>query len=86
LRATPEEHMKRVLDQGDLRPMADGPQAMDDLKAILESRTPLYAKANAVVSTSGKTESEVLGALLARIPVNSASHASAQVARAGTSR
>ena len=47
LSATPDEHMGRVLAQGDLRPMADGPQAMDDLKAILESRTPLYAKANA---------------------------------------
>ena len=39
LSATPDEHMGRVLAQGDLRPMADGPQAMDDLKAILESRT-----------------------------------------------
>jgi len=69
LRATPEEHMNRVLDQGDLRPMADGPQAMDDLKAILESRTPLYAKANAIVSTSGKSEGEALTGLLARIPI-----------------
>jgi len=68
LRATPQEHMNRVLDQGDLRPMADGPQAMDDLKAILESRTALYAKANAIVSTSGKSETEALSALLARIP------------------
>src|ERR1700674_398522 len=40
LSATPDEHMSRVLAQGDLRPMADGPQAMDDLKAILESRSP----------------------------------------------
>jgi XRE family aerobic/anaerobic benzoate catabolism transcriptional regulator len=71
LRATPEEHMSRVLRQGDLRPMADGPQAMDDLKAILESRTPLYAKANVTVSTSGKTEKQVLSALLARIPSGS---------------
>ena len=51
LSATPDEHMGRVLAQGDLRPMADGPQAMDDLKAILESRTPLYAKADAEVIT-----------------------------------
>src|SRR6185295_6257046 len=47
LSATPDEHMSRVLAQGDLRPMADGPQAIDDLKAVLESRTPLYAKADA---------------------------------------
>jgi len=42
LSARPEEHMGRVLAQGDLRPMAEGPQAMDDLKAILESRAALY--------------------------------------------
>jgi XRE family transcriptional regulator, aerobic/anaerobic benzoate catabolism transcriptional regulator len=64
LSATPDEHMSRVLAQGDLRPMADGPQAMDDLKAILESRTPLYAKANAEVMTSGKSEAEALAALV----------------------
>jgi XRE family transcriptional regulator, aerobic/anaerobic benzoate catabolism transcriptional regulator len=68
LSATPEEHMNRVLDQGDLRPMADGPQAMDDLKAILDSRAPLYARANAVVNTSGKTKAQALAALLAAIP------------------
>jgi len=64
LSATPEQHMTRVLAQGDLRPMADGPQAMDDLKAILESRTPLYARANAEVMTSGKSEAEALAALI----------------------
>jgi len=68
LSATPDEHMNRVLDQGDLRPMADGPQAMDDLKAILDSRSPLYAKANAVVDTSGKTEAQAFAALLGAIP------------------
>jgi XRE family aerobic/anaerobic benzoate catabolism transcriptional regulator len=79
LRATPEEHMSRVLDQGDLRPMAEGPQAMDDLKTILESRTPLYAKADAIVSTSGKTETQALTALLARIPSASVSLSSPPV-------
>jgi XRE family aerobic/anaerobic benzoate catabolism transcriptional regulator len=68
LSAVPEEHMSRVLAQGDLRPMADGPQAMDDLKAILESRTALYAKANATVNTSGKSEAQAFAALLAAIP------------------
>jgi XRE family aerobic/anaerobic benzoate catabolism transcriptional regulator len=57
-----------VIAQGDLRPMAEGPQAMDDLKAILESRTPLYAKADAVVPTSGKTTTQALAALLAALP------------------
>ena len=86
LRATPQEHMSRVLDQGDLRPMADGPQAMEDLKAILESRTPLYAKANAIVSTSGKSEAEALGALLARIPIGATPPSPAQIAQARSAR
>jgi XRE family aerobic/anaerobic benzoate catabolism transcriptional regulator len=68
LSASPDEHMARVLAQGDLRPMADGPQAMDDLKAILESRTALYAKANAVVNTGGKSEAQAFAALLAALP------------------
>lgn len=64
LSATPDEHMGRVLAQGDLRPMADGPQAMDDLRAILDSRRPLYAKANAMVDTSDKTDAQAFAALL----------------------
>jgi XRE family aerobic/anaerobic benzoate catabolism transcriptional regulator len=68
LSAKPDEHMSRVIAQGDLRPMADGPQAMDDLKAILESRKALYAKADAVVETSGKSATQALAALLAALP------------------
>jgi XRE family aerobic/anaerobic benzoate catabolism transcriptional regulator len=72
LSAAPDEHMSRVLAQGDLRPMADGPQAMDDLRAILESRTPLYAKADAVVNTGGKSEAQAFATLLAAMPGSSA--------------
>src|SRR5262245_15631926 len=75
LSARPDEHMSRVLAQGDFRPMADGPQAMDDLKAILESRTGLYAKADAVVSTSGKTEAQAFATLLAAVPRGTAAGA-----------
>lgn len=53
LRATPEEHMARVRRQGDLRPMADDRAAMAELRAILRTREPLYARAAAVVDTSG---------------------------------
>jgi XRE family aerobic/anaerobic benzoate catabolism transcriptional regulator len=67
LSARPEEHMGRVLAQGDLRPMSEGPQAMDDLKAILESRTALYAKADAQVDTSGRSEADALAGLLAAV-------------------
>jgi len=63
LKATPEEHMARVLAQGDLRPMADSEQAMEDLRRILEARAPLYRKADALVDTSGQTEVSSLAAL-----------------------
>ena len=53
LKAEPEEHMARVRRQGDLRPMADDRSAMAELRNILVSREPLYARANAVVDTAG---------------------------------
>ncbi len=65
LRASPEEHMRRVIDQGDTRPMRDNKRAMDDLRAILASREALYAKADFTVDTSGRTPTETLAALLA---------------------
>jgi XRE family transcriptional regulator, aerobic/anaerobic benzoate catabolism transcriptional regulator len=60
IRATPEEHMERVIAQGDRRPMAGSDRAMDDLRRILEERTPLYARADVVVDTTGKTEEETV--------------------------
>lgn len=53
LKAEPEEHMGRVRKQGDLRPMADDRSAMAELRTILRSREPLYARASAVVDTAG---------------------------------
>jgi XRE family transcriptional regulator, aerobic/anaerobic benzoate catabolism transcriptional regulator len=53
LKAEPEEHMARVRGQGDLRPMADDRSAMAELRTILRSREPLYARANALVDTAG---------------------------------
>ena len=55
LRATPEEHMKRVIAQGDLRPMAGNAEAMADLKRILAGREALYAKADLTFDTSGQS-------------------------------
>ena len=52
LRATPEDHWNRVVRQGDRRPMADHPQAMADLRALLAAREPLYATADHVIDTS----------------------------------
>jgi XRE family transcriptional regulator, aerobic/anaerobic benzoate catabolism transcriptional regulator len=55
VRADPDQHMQRVIAQGDLRPMADNARAMDDLVSILKSREPLYAKADIVLDTAGKS-------------------------------
>jgi XRE family transcriptional regulator, aerobic/anaerobic benzoate catabolism transcriptional regulator len=55
LKAAPEEHMARVRKQGDLRPMADDRSAMQELRTILLSREPLYARAAVAVDTAGQT-------------------------------
>jgi XRE family aerobic/anaerobic benzoate catabolism transcriptional regulator len=60
LRATPEDHWKRVLRQGDRRPLANHPQAMSDLRSLLASREPLYAAAAHTVDTSGRSVDRVV--------------------------
>src|SRR5262245_66244103 len=52
LKATPEDHWKRVLGQGDTRPMADRTSAMAELRSILSLRGPLYAEADLTIDTS----------------------------------
>ena len=52
LQADPEDHMKRVLAQGDLRPMAASKEAMEDLKSILAGRAAFYSKADMRLDTS----------------------------------
>jgi len=63
LRAKPEEHMARVVAQGDTRPMADNEEAMDDLKRILAGRATLYGQADSVVDTAGRTAEQSLADL-----------------------
>ena len=58
LKAQPEEHMSRVIAQGDFRAMAGSDRAMEELRRILESREPLYRKADAAVDTSGDSVEE----------------------------
>ena len=58
LKARPDEHMRRVMAQGDFRPMARNREAMADLVAILEARRDDYARAGAVLDTSGDTVDE----------------------------
>jgi XRE family aerobic/anaerobic benzoate catabolism transcriptional regulator len=65
LRATPEEHFQRVVQQGDRRPMAGNPAAMQELRALLAAREPLYARADVIVDTSGRTVETIAQELLA---------------------
>jgi XRE family aerobic/anaerobic benzoate catabolism transcriptional regulator len=58
IKAQPDEHMSRVIAQGDFRAMAGSDQAMEDLRRILEAREPLYRKADMVLDTSGSSLEE----------------------------
>lgn len=68
IKAAPEEHMNRVIAQGDYRPMAGNVEAMEDLRRILAEREPLYGKADAVVDTVGRSEAESFEELLRVLP------------------
>lgn len=67
LQATPEDHMERVLAQGDFRPMASNRGAMDDLKSILEARAFDYARADARIDTSAQSFEPTLDALVRHV-------------------
>jgi XRE family aerobic/anaerobic benzoate catabolism transcriptional regulator len=67
IKAAPEEHMARVVAQGDLRPMADNAESMDDLRRILAGRSALYAKADATVDTAGRDLEASLAELVAAL-------------------
>lgn len=54
LKALPEQHMARVVAQGDMRPMKGNRESMDDLRRILHTRAPLYGRADGVIDTSGR--------------------------------
>jgi XRE family aerobic/anaerobic benzoate catabolism transcriptional regulator len=59
LRARPEEHWNRVVAQGDGRPMADNPAAMEELRALLATREETYAQAEATVDTTDGTPAQL---------------------------
>lgn len=54
LKAEPEDHMRRVVEQGDLRPMAASAEAMDDLRRILDGRAAFHSKADLAIDTSAQ--------------------------------
>jgi XRE family transcriptional regulator, aerobic/anaerobic benzoate catabolism transcriptional regulator len=66
LRATAQEHYRRVVAQGDLRPMQDRPKAMAELEALLAEREADYARAEHVIATSARSVEEIVDELVAR--------------------
>jgi len=67
IKAQPDEHMSRVIAQGDFRAMTGSDRAMEDLRRILEAREPLYRKADMVLDTSGLSVGESFSNLKAAL-------------------
>lgn len=67
LRATPREHWDRVVAQGDVRPMRGRPRAMNELRQLLASRTPLYEQADVTLDTSKQELSHVVEGIVTRV-------------------
>ena len=67
LKASPKDHMERVLAQGDTRPMHGNREAMDDLKNILESRAAFYSKADKSLDTSDMAQEEAIFNLIDQV-------------------
>jgi XRE family aerobic/anaerobic benzoate catabolism transcriptional regulator len=65
LRAAPEEHMQRVVAQGDMRPISQSTEAMTDLRRILTEREPLYARADVTIDTCRVSPEDAVGTLTA---------------------
>jgi XRE family aerobic/anaerobic benzoate catabolism transcriptional regulator len=63
VKTSPDEHMARVVAQGDLRPMQGNAEAMVDLRRILDARAPLYQKADITLDTSGEDPKQSLSKL-----------------------
>ena len=63
----PEEHLARVLAQGDRRPMKDNPGAMEELRALLAAREPADGAAAITLETSDRDPDEVVADLVERL-------------------
>lgn len=74
VKASPEQHMKRVMAQGDYRPMAGNAQAMDDLRRILLERESLYGRADTTLDTTDDEVASSLQKLLSDPQIRSKLH------------
>ncbi|MCK6446948.1 MAG: helix-turn-helix domain-containing protein [Planctomycetes bacterium] len=66
LKASAAAHYERVVAQGDQRPMAGRPRAMEELRTLLADREGEYARCEAVVETDGRTPDEIAASLARR--------------------
>jgi XRE family aerobic/anaerobic benzoate catabolism transcriptional regulator len=64
LKASPEEHMARVIAQGDMRPFKGRSAALEEIRQLLADRDRLYSRADFVLDTSGKTVRSSLSQLI----------------------
>lgn len=69
LHASPEDHMQRVIAQGDMRPMADNRESMSDLQRIVDVRQPLYRKADLAIDTSEQAPANAVQTILSAVSV-----------------
>ena len=67
LKASPEEHMSRVISQGDMRPVKGRSAALDEIRQLLADRERLYSRADLVLDTSGKSARSSLSQLLSLV-------------------
>ncbi len=68
LHAEPEEYMRRLIEQGDVRPMENQEDAMADLRRILSERNGLWGMAHVSMDTNGKSIDECVAELAQRLP------------------
>jgi len=68
LHARPEEYMRRLISQGDVRPMENQNDAMSDLRRILSDRNELYARAHAAIDTNGRSIEDCVAELFRITP------------------
>ncbi len=80
VRTSPQEHMQRVIRQGDMRPMHDGQEAMVELKRILREREVFYRKADIQLNTSRQTVPASLAALIRELERVSAGRGQSETA------
>jgi XRE family transcriptional regulator, aerobic/anaerobic benzoate catabolism transcriptional regulator len=64
LKATPDEHWRRVVAQGDVRPMRDRPRAKNELRQLLAARAPLYEQSDLELDTARRSVEELVQALV----------------------